>query len=192
MSSEEQESPLKRKRGVAPKGNKYALGHKGGGAPKGNKFALGSKGGGHVKYHTDEELLILGEELLIWLEENKKNKDVVHMSQFYSQLKQIPRSQWWLIRQRKVFQKYYESSMDFMAYKVMTNDKLPTAYGSRYLSLYCGELRSHEKSILEEKADIEAAAKAKEVSNITEEELRHNKAIIDGIIALQKNSGSSK
>lgn len=175
-----------KKRKGAPIGNKYALGRKGAGAPKGNKFAEGHGHGRPGKYQTDEEIIELGEELMVWMENNKKNKEVVHMSQFYAELKKIPRNQWWLIRSRKEFSKYYDYAMDFMACKVMTNDRLPTAYGSRYLALYCSELRTHEKTILQEKAEIEAAAKAKEVSNITEEELRHNQAIIDGIAALQQ------
>jgi len=66
--------------------------------------------GAPYKYLSDNELHELGEELLKWMKENKKNKDVAHLSAFYSEYKDLCRSEWKAICQRKQFLPYYEKA----------------------------------------------------------------------------------
>jgi hypothetical protein len=156
--------------------------------PKGNQNAkLPPNRGRPPKYGSNEEMIALGEELIGWLLKKREKKQfVTHLSEFYVFEKDMSRSEWRAIRQRIEFLPYYEKALDIMSYFTINNKDLSTAYGSRYLSLYCGELRDHEKEIIKERAEIEAAAKAKEVANITDKEQEQNAAIIRGVIAMQE------
>ena len=111
-------------------------------------------------HFTDEELHILGKEMLLWIKEHKEDSSFVSMSNWYSEVKEIHRSAWHAIRQRDAFLQYYERAMDFMESKTLSNKDLPTAYGSRYLGLYSKDLRDHEKQTKFEVIDHEAEVKA--------------------------------
>ena len=111
-------------------------------------------------HFTDEELHVLGEEMLLWMKEHKLDPLFVHLSNWYSEIKEIPRSSWHAIRQRNVFLQYYERAMEFMESKTMINEKLSTAYGSRYLGLYSKDLREHERELKFEVIDHEAQVKS--------------------------------
>lgn len=124
----------------------------------GNQLAVG-KGRPHNPGFSDEELIVLGEELLSWL---KDNDSVVHLSEFYSHLKGIALTQWRAICVRECFLPYYEKSSQWMGVKILKNKELSTAYGSRFLSMYHKDLREHEREISREKVSDEVEARGKD------------------------------
>ena len=81
-----------------------------GGAPKGNQNAVGY-GRPPNKGYSDEELILLGNEMLVWMEKNDKaDSEIVHLSEWYRRVKKIPRNQWNSITQRGCFLDYYEQA----------------------------------------------------------------------------------
>jgi len=106
----------------------------------------------------ENKTVALGEELLGWLR-RKENADVVHLSEFYSGLKDISRSQWHTLRQRPEFLHYYEMALEMVGCLIIRNKDIPTAYGSRFLAIYFKDLREHEREIKRE--EIEMTAKVK-------------------------------
>lgn len=118
-------------------------------APKGNKNSVGH--GRPVKEgFSNEELITLGEELLKWMKECDSDKkcDVVHLSEWYSEIKGIDRVYWKdSICSRPCFSAYYNRAMEWMGKRTMKNKKLSTVYGNRFLGVYFKELddNEHEK-----------------------------------------------
>lgn len=129
------------------------------GAPLGNKNAVGHGRPPNPGF-SDPELIQLGEDLLNWIkEEDEKKSDIVHLSEFYSEIKEIPYSQWASICQRPCFLRYYERARDWMGKRILKNKELPTAYGSRFLGIYFKDINQHEREQAEHKIDYELAKK---------------------------------
>lgn len=127
--------------------------------PKGNKYGVGYGRPPNPGF-SDQELIKLGEELLTWIENQDKNKtDIVHLSEFYSEVKELPYSQWNSICQRECFLRYYERARDWMGKRILKNKELPTAYGSRFLGIYFKDVHQHERELTEHKIDYELAKK---------------------------------
>lgn len=135
---------------------------------------------------SNEELIELGKELVAWVKERIGKSDLVHLSQFYVNYKNMCRTEWRIIRKRNSFVPYYEQALELMSQQTIINKDINTSYGSRYLGIYCADIRDHERENIVFKAEAENAAKAKEVSNITEEEMEANRAIIRGVERLQE------
>lgn len=167
-----------------PKGNKRAFGY---GRPPNEGFA-------------DEDLMVLGEELLKWMEEiDKLNKEIVHLSEWYSEIKEISVTQWSSICDRACFRPYYERARVWMGKNILKNDRMPSAYGSRYLGIYHREITEHERSQIEHKVDYEIkkkqeAEKANSNSNINphletlQQMLAENKALKEKLNALESET----
>lgn len=112
--------------------------------------------------YSDQDCIDLGEEMIAWLMKRKEeNKPVFTLSEWYVMVKDIDRSDWWNLRVRPNFSKYYNQAMEIMLYFTLTNAKLETAYGSRFLGIYSKDLREHEREKVTEKADADMAAKEK-------------------------------
>lgn len=129
-------------------------------AQPGNKTAVGY-GRPPNQGYSDEELIALGEDLLKWIDEQDSNKksNIVHLSEWYSEVKRIAPSQWNSIIHRPCFLQYYEVAKHWMGKRIMKNEKLSTAYGSRFLGIYFKEVRDHEKEVVEHKIDYELKKK---------------------------------
>jgi hypothetical protein len=132
-----------------------------GGAPKGNQNAVGYGRPPNPGY-SDEEVLRLGKELISWMIQCDKdpNCDIVHLSEWYSEIKNMPRSQWQAICVRACFLPYYERAKEWMGKRILKNKDLPTAYGSRFLGIYFSDIREHEREIAEHKIDYEISKKS--------------------------------
>ena len=132
---------------MAPKGNKNGVGH---GRPPNPGF-------------EDKDLIRIGEAMLKWLDEpNEKGKPrKVHLSQFYIDVENIAPSQWDSLCHRACFLPYYEKAKKKMGTILLNNDKLPTAYGSRFLGIYFDEVKEHERKVIEHQVDYEIEKKAK-------------------------------
>ena len=101
---------------------------------------------------SNEEVIKLGEELVKFLKDRLAEKDpVIHLTEWYSIVKDFTYNQWENLCDRKEFAPYYDSALDIMVLSTQKNEKLATAYGSRFLGLYSKGLRKHEKEIAKEK-----------------------------------------
>lgn len=116
---------------AAPKGNQHAKDH---GRPPKEGF-------------SNEECISLGEELMKWMRDCDADKkcDVVHLSEWYSEIKGIAPSYWKeSLAKRPCFSTYYERAMIWMGKRTMKNKKLSTVYGNRFLGVYYKELDDNE------------------------------------------------
>jgi len=161
---------------------------------KGNQLAKGNPTSGRNPiYFTDEEAEEIGKELVQWMKDLiASGKPPVHFVQFYNLKKGLFLRDWDLLCCRKVFSPYYESARDLMALATQLNDKLSTAYGSRFLGVYSRDLRAHERAIQKEKLADELELKKAEMSSFTPEVLELNKSILDGITSRQKEAQERK
>lgn len=134
------------------------------GPPKGNQNAVGH-GRPPSPGFDDESCIKLGKELLSWIEEvekmpdDKKNR-IIHLSQWYSEIKEITRTQWESIIIRDCFKGYYERAQMWMGTRMMLNPDMPTAYGCRFQKIYFKDVAKQEREDVEHKIDYEIAKKA--------------------------------
>jgi len=127
------------------------------GAPLGNKNAVGHGRPPNPGY-SDEEIIQIGKDMLEWIktvDSSKTKQRIVHLSQFYSELKGIPKTQWNHIVERFCFRCYYDQAKDWIGKKIMLDAQLPTAYGSRFLGIYFKEVTDHEEEVFKKKIDYE-------------------------------------
>lgn len=127
-------------------------------APKGNKNAIGHGRPPNPGY-TDEDIAVLCLEMDKWMEDNFNNPSVVHLSQWWSQIKNIPNSQWESLIHRSCFLSQYEKAKKWMGVKIMTNKKLAESYGNRFLGMYFSDMHEHEMNKMERKVDYEIKKK---------------------------------
>lgn len=126
---------------------------------KGNKFAVGHGRPANEGY-DDAALKQLGEELLAWMRDaDEKQLPIVHLSQWWSKIKKIKRSQWESIIKRECFLGYYDEAILWMGCRILLG-ATETAYGSRFLAVYFSDLRSHEREKKREEIDYEMEKKA--------------------------------
>lgn len=114
------------------------------GAPKGNKNGVGHGRPPRVGF-SNEEIIVLGKELLDWCKRCDVDKtEVVHLSEWYSEIKEISYSYWRELGQRIEFAPYYERAMLWMGKRILKNKKLAQSYGNRFLGIYFKEIREME------------------------------------------------
>ncbi len=110
----------------------------------------------------ESETVKLGKELLEWLSKNK----ATHLSEWYSIVKMIPRSQWKAMTQVPEFLPFYEKALAIVAQTVRDGTINPSI-AHRFLSLYHQDVREHEREEKEfearlnenqNKLDVDAAA----------------------------------
>lgn len=156
---------------AAPKGNKNGVGH---GRPPNQGF-------------SEKEVIALGEELIEWINDPKINADdkIVHLSQWYSYIKNIRPKEWDALQKRDCFLPYYEKAMRWMGNKLLTNKAVPPAYGSRFIGIYFRDVHGHEKEIKDEDVeskkqliDYEVKLKATSDLQANEEQRSNHKELI--------------
>lgn len=136
------------------------------GAPKGNQYAAGI-GRPHASKYTDQELQELGSEMLSWMKlmddtpNSELKKPIVHLSQWYSEIKRIPRSEWETIRQRESFVAYYEQALEWIGVRTLCNQNMAQSYGNRFLSLYFKDVKQEEREKIEHQVDYEIEKKSR-------------------------------
>lgn len=153
---------------------------------EGNQYGVGY--GRPPKYYSEEQVHEIGKEMIDWLEANKD--DFWGISDFYYGVKKMHKKDWDLLKERKSFASYYETALEIMTLCVMRNRELAQSYGNRFLAMYSRDLKSHERSINREKIEDEIALKKADAVGFTSDQVILNKAILDGITALQKDLAS--
>ena len=74
-----------------------------------------------------------------------KKCDVVHLSEWYSEIKNIDPDYWkFSLSVRPGFSCYYRKAMIWMGKRTLKNKKLSTVYGNRFLGIYFKELDENE------------------------------------------------
>ena len=122
---------------------------------KGNKHGVGHGRPPNPGY-SDSDLIQLGEDFIAWTKlMDETNTEIVHLSEWYSQVKQIPRSQWDSIVRRESFIVYYERALDWMGTRILKNKNLSPTYGSRFLGIYFPSVANHETEQAKKKIDYE-------------------------------------
>src|SRR5690348_12239054 len=101
---------------------------------RGNKNGVGH-GRPPNEGQSTEELIQLGKDLMQWMKEQDANpkSNVVHLSEFYSEVKDLSPSQWDAIRKRDCFLQYYEKAIIWMGKRTLKNKDLSPSYGNRFL-----------------------------------------------------------
>lgn len=101
---------------------------------------------------SDEEAIELGKELVEWIKKRiASGKPPMHLTEWYMIEKDILYPCWDNLRKRQRFLQYYDSALELMTLATLQNEKLSTAYGSRFLGIYSKDIRDHEKEIRAEK-----------------------------------------
>lgn len=119
-----------------------------------NKWAQGH-GRPPKEGFSDPEITAIGEEMLQWMKDNDK-KEIVHLSEFYSEIKNIDKKYWKeRLCRRPVFAPYWRQALDWMGKKLLKNKKIPSAYGNRYLGIYHREVAEYELEMIKQKIDYE-------------------------------------
>jgi len=133
---------------------------------------------------SNPELIELGEDFLKWIDEND-DKSIVHLSQYYSEYKGIPKSYWvHNICVRPEFRPYYEIGMDWMGKKLLKNSSMPSSYGNRFLPIYFKEIAEQELEQAKKKIDYELEKKS---DMIQKGQLPVNDAALDILISSIKS-----
>jgi len=124
--------------------------------PKGNKFGVGH--GRPPAHFTDDDAHVLGKELLEWMskEDDNPDSDVVHLSEWYSEIKGIDPRHFEALCRRECFLGYYEKARKWMGKRLMKNKNLHSSYGNRFLAVYFKELKEHEIEMATIKANTQA------------------------------------
>lgn len=122
-------------------------------APKGNKNAVGHGcGRPRTVCPDDDELVVLGEELIKWCFEEPVAKKM-HITQWWSGEKFIVSNVWDQMRKQVIFRHYYEFALRVLAIKYIDGTINP-AIAQRFLRLYFGDLRANDDELLKLKASL--------------------------------------
>ncbi len=133
-------------------GNEYAKKH---GFQPGNVLARGHGfGRPRVIPQTDEELILLGEDLLKWCEEDPLNNITFPL---FHTTRGILRKEWRLIIQHDVFRTYYEMAQSLLG-RNFVNGNIQSSIAHRFIRLYHQDVKEDEDEV--------ASAKNKAVSSI--------------------------
>jgi hypothetical protein len=119
----------------------------------------------------DEELIKLGEDLLLWASEKKKGELRCRWCEWYCRKHFFIRKQWKRMVDTEVFRPYYEAAQAFLADKWI-DGTINASIAQRYLRIYDPELRESEDVDADEKEVRKAAALKNETRAVEEERNR--------------------
>ncbi len=121
----------------------------------GNKHAVGY--GRPPVHYTDEQAIELGEKYLKWMrdEDNNPESNIVHLSEWYSEVIGMTPSIYKDLTRRECFAPYHEKAREWMGKRLMKNTKLQSSYGNRFLGIYFSEIKEHEIEMMNAKTKSE-------------------------------------
>jgi hypothetical protein len=102
-----------------------------------------------------EEMIKLGEEMVEWVIENKP----IHLSMWYTQLKDFTDNEWNAMRQIPEFLHYYTKALKLVGYGYLDKDsKVDSKLKDRWQRVYFKDLRDQEDQDAKDKVDRESKA----------------------------------
>lgn len=108
---------------------------------------------------TDDELEVLGKELLTWVIENKP----LHVSQWYSMEKFISDTAWDMMIEKPIFRPYYERALKIVGLQYLDKtSNVRDSISQRWLRVYFKDLRKEE----DETARFNSSLKADESNRV--------------------------
>ena len=120
---------------------------------------------------------------------DNQNKEIVHLSEFYSEVKGINRSYWKeCIVRRTCFSPYWQQALDWMGKKLLKNKKLSPSYGNRFLPIYFDEVKENEREEMRAKIDYEVDKKLEALRNA---QLSPNDSILTDLLKSIKDQDSN-
>lgn len=124
---------------------------------------------------SEEEMIKLGQEMLLWVTEN----DPLHLSQWYTIHKGFIYKEWKTFIQRPEFIPYYERALKIVGMKYLDGEskKIKEGISQRWQRVYFGDLRDQEDS----DADAEADRKAKALKSESRAQEEEKQKVIAGI-----------
>lgn len=139
----------------------------GGGAPRTVSF-------------SKEEMIALGEEMVKWVKENKP----IHLSVWYTQVKDFTDEQWDTFRKRPEFVHYYTKALKLVGYSYLDKDSsVDVRLKDRWQRVYFKDLKAQEDADAIAEAERRSSALKSEAKAIEEEkqkvldEVQRNKRI---------------
>lgn len=141
-------------------------------APKGNQYA---KGHGCGRFRTvcpsDEELVVLGEELVEWVRQNNP----VHICEWYQFEKDITDNCWEVMIQKEVFLAYYKKALKMIGLNYLKEDTgIEPNVKNRWLRLYWKDLRKQE----DQDKDDDIARQRQLGETVDEEQIKQMEALL--------------
>lgn len=150
------------------------------GAPFGNKNALGhGKGRPRTVCPEDDDLIILGEEMIEWVSTN----NCVHLSEWWCIEKMILEKVWEQMTDKVVFQPYYKKALKMIGCKYLREDTgIEPRIKDRWLRIYFKDLRKQEDD--DKDADM---LRQKTIAEAVPEDVKaQTKAMMDQTKALRE------
>ena len=118
---------------------------------------------------SPEEMISLGEEMVDWVKENKP----IHLSIWYTQVKDFTDEQWDTFRKCPEFFHYYTKALKLVGYSYLDKDSsVDVRLKDRWQRVYFKDLKYQEDIDAKEEAERRASALKSESKAIEEEKLK--------------------
>jgi hypothetical protein len=118
---------------------------------------------------TEEEMISLGKEMVDWVRENKP----IHLSVWFTQVKDFTDEQWDTFRKRPEFVHYYAKALKLVGYSYLDKDSsVDVRLKDRWQRVYFKDLREQEDVDADMEASRKALALKSEAKAIEEERLK--------------------
>ncbi len=156
----------------------------------GNQNAKGctTSGAPRTVSYTEQEMIVLGQEMVAWVIKNKP----IHLSMWYTQHKDFTDKQWDAFIKRPEFLHYYTKALKLVGYSYLDKDsQVDVRLKDRWQRVYFKDLKKQE----DEDADADLERKKQEVSSIPPndklKDLEHENMILKAKID-ELNANKSK
>jgi hypothetical protein len=118
---------------------------------------------------SKDEMIALGEEMVKWVAENKP----IHLSVWYTQVKDFTDQQWDTFRKNPDFFHYYSKALKLVGYSYLDKDSsVDVRLKDRWQRVYFKDLREQEDLDADAEAARKASALKGEARAIEEEKLK--------------------
>lgn len=143
-----------------------------------------------------EDMVALGEEMVKWVEKNKP----IHLSMWYTQVKDFTDHQWDSFRRIPEFLHYYTKALKLVGYGYLDKDSnVDVRLKDRWQRVYFKDLKQEEDdnvmqqhNLKKELMELEAKIKSKEQTQTSEEDINRLESILEQMRDRQKDSKKKK
>lgn len=127
-----------------------------------------------------DEMIALGEEMLLWVELN----DPIHLKQWYSIHKGFLYNEWKAMIQIPQFLPYYEQALALVSLKYITKDSpIDSSIKHRWIRLYFKDVKEEEDETAKFTSDLKVAEAAK----VSEEDAKRSSDVLSQLKLMQEN-----